>query len=290
MLPFPDDFLDGFLARHADTKCSPRNLRALAVAEFGSDPHTKRDEPEKRNVSIRAELWVRIQQYSPTQQIHQLVEVILEDWLSTVTPAQEERVAAALAMRGEWNQQRIIAAKNAKKAEKLAAKEQRDAERKAARDKKEAEALARKAERDAWYAAEQVKKAAERAEKEAARERERAEKEAARERERAAHKVAKVAEHCAKIARYTESLGKKSQWATQAEVDEVIRLAPHLASYACDCGQFHIRRAVGTSATDHAEPRPTYAERRAAQKAEWNPDTKSYDESSIHIPTQAPGA
>lgn len=251
----------------------------LAVAEFGSDPHTKRAEPEKRNVSIRAELWVRIQQYSPTQQIHQLVEVILEDWLSTVTPEQEERVAAALAMRGEWNQQRIIAAKNAKKAEKLAAKEQRDAERKAARDKKEAEALARKTERDAWYAAEQVKKAAERAEKEAARER-----------ECAARKTVKVAEHCAKIARYTESLGKKSQWATQAEVDEVIRLAPHLESYACDCGQFHIRRAVGTSATDHAEPCPTYAERRAAQKAEWNPDTKSYDESSIHIPTQAPGA
>lgn len=252
LVPFPVEFTDAWLPTVIDRNLSAKLLRAVAVEAYGSDPCKCRAQNEHRTVLIRQVLYARLKELSPIPKTAVFIEEVLEDWLSTATSEMQARVAAAILAREETWHQRRRAERNAKKAEKLAAKER-------LRTKREAEKLAEKEEKQAFYEAERVKREAEKAAQIAAR------------------KAAKAAEHCAKIARFTESRGKKSQWATQAEADEVIRLAPNLESYACDCGQFHIRRAVGTSrindpATDHAEPRPTYQQRREAQKENSQPN------------------
>ena len=246
LVPFPVEFTDAWLPTVIDRNLSANLLRAVAVEAYGSDPCKCRAQNEHRTVLIRQVLYARLKELSPIPKTAVFIEEVLEDFLSTATPEAQARIAAAILAREETWHQRRRAERNAKKAEKLAAKEK-------LRAKREAEKLAEKEEKQAFYEAERVKREAE------------------KEQLRVKRAAEKAAAHCGKIAKYTASLGKKSQFATQAEADEVIKNAPHLESYACDCGQFHIRRAVGTSrindpATDHAEPRPTYAERRAAQK------------------------
>jgi hypothetical protein len=247
---FPASFTDAWLPEASGKGWSAKSLRALAVEAFGSDPKASYSKNKKRSVSLPETLYARFKELSPAPKVCVSIEQVLTDWANNATAETQARVAAALLTREETQHQRHVAERNAKKAEKREAKEKLRAQR-------EAEALARKEEIAAFKAAERAKLAA------------------AKEAERAAAAAAKAKKkavaHCAKIAQFTERQGKQSQFATQAEADAVIKNAPHLESYACDCGQFHIRRAVGTNpsdvpVTDHAEPRPTYAERRAAQK------------------------
>jgi hypothetical protein len=217
---FPVEFTDVWLPTVAGKGFSAKTLRALCVEAYGSDPKGGYSKNKKRSVSIPETLYARFKELSPAPKVCVFIEQVLTDWADNATPETQARVAAALLTREETQHQRHMAERNAKKAEKREAKEKLRAQR-------EAEALARKEEIAAFKEAERARLAA------------------TKEAERAAAK--KAVAHCAKIAQFTERQGKKSQFATQAEADEVIKNAPHLESYACDCGQFHIRRAVGTA-------------------------------------------
>src|ERR1700678_3544472 len=152
----------------------------------------------------------------------------LEDSSHNATPEMHARVDAALLTREERQHQRHMAEKNRKKALALAEKERR-------RAKREAEKLAEKEELQKFYEAEAAQRAA------------------AKEAVRAAKAKQKAVEHCAKIAKFTERQGKKSQFPTQAEADAVISHSPQMESYECACGQYHIRRresAVGVNPSD----------------------------------------
>jgi hypothetical protein len=261
LVPFPVEFTDAWLPTVIDRNLSAKLLRAVAVAAYGSDPCKCRAQNEYRTIQIRQVLYARLKELSPIPKTAVFAEEVIKDWLSTATPEAQARVAAAILMREETQHQRRRAERNAKKAEKLAAKEK-------FRAKREAENLAQKEEKQKFYEVEAAKREADKAARIAAR------------------KAAKAAEHCGKIARYTASLGKKSQFATQAEADEVIKNAPHLESYRCDCDQYHIRKAmdsaVGTNPSDvpvsddtspssqtSAQPRPSYEDRRKQQIASW---------------------
>lgn len=230
LVPFPVEFTDAWLPTVIDRNLSAKLLRAVAVEAYGSDPCKCRAQNEHRTVLIRQVLYARLKELSPIPKTAVFIEEVLEDWLSTATPEMQTRVAAAIITREEtWHQQRRVA-RNAKKAEKLAAKA-------AARDKRDVEQLAQKAERQAFYEAERVEREAERASAVAAKAKK------------------KAVAHCAKIAKFTERQGKPSQWATKSEADEVAARFSEgksysLESYACDCGQFHIRRAVGACPSD----------------------------------------
>jgi hypothetical protein len=80
MLPFPRAWAYKFLAENADKNLSAKGLRALAVKEFGSEPH-KNKQPKKQSVSIRRELFDRLRPYSDSRKVHALIEHILEEWL-----------------------------------------------------------------------------------------------------------------------------------------------------------------------------------------------------------------
>jgi hypothetical protein len=230
---FPVEWLDTWLPTVAEKGFGARTLRALAVEAFGSDPKAGYAKNKKRSVALPETLFARLKECSPIPKVAVFVEQILLDFVTNSTPEQKSRIAAALSTRDLIQHQRRRDERNAKNAEKIAAKEKRDAARKAERDKQEAEKAAQITARKAAQEQLRAKRSAERA-----------------------------ASHCNKIASYTESLGKPSRWPTKSEADELIKNDPHLESYACECGQFHIRRA--DPATD--EPRPTYAERRAAQR------------------------
>jgi hypothetical protein len=246
---FPAEFTDKWLPDVAEKGFGAKSLRALAVEAFGSDPKAGYSKNKKRSVSIPETLYARLKEQSSIPKVAVFCEQILEDWSYNATPEMHARVDAALLTREERQHERHMAEKNRKKALALAEKERR-------RAKREAEKLAEKEELQRFYEAEAAQRAA------------------AKEAVRAAKAKQKAAEHCAKIAKFTERQGKKSQFATQAEADAVISHSPQMESYECACGQYHIRRresAVGTNhsdgkPSDHAEPRPTYAERRAAQR------------------------
>jgi hypothetical protein len=254
LVPFPVEFTDAWLPTVIDRNLSAKLLRAVAVEAYGSDPCKCRAQDEYRSILIRQVLYARFKELSPAPKVSVFIEEVLTDWENNATPETQARVAAALLAREETRHQQRRAKRNVKKAEKLAAKEKLRAQR-------EAEALARKEEIAAFKDAERARLAA------------------AKEAERAAAVAAKAkkkaVEHCAKIAQYTKSRAKLSQWPTKSEADEVIKNAPHLESYACDCGQYHIRKASDSAVGDRisavpgpdaTQPRPTYAERRAAQK------------------------
>jgi hypothetical protein len=239
---FPVEFTDVWLPTVVGKGFSAKTLRALCVEAYGSDPKGGYSKNKKRSFAIPETLYARFKELSPAPKVCVFIEQVLTDWANNATAETQARVAAAMLSREEIQHQRHVAERNAKKAGEREAKEKLRAQR-------EAEKLAQKAEREAFYEAERAAKAA----------------------RIAARKTAKAVKHCAKIALFTKRQGKPSQWQTREEVDRVLKNAPHLESYACDCGQFHIRRAVGTNPSDgkpadHAEPRPTYAERRAAQK------------------------
>jgi hypothetical protein len=181
-----------------------------------------------RAVSIPAALYARLAEVSPTQKVSTLAEAIFIEWLGRSPEEQQFCIAVAAEQKRQQKNERQRQ-RNAKRAE-------REAERKAARDKREAEALARKEEIAAFKEAERTKLSAD--------------KEAERAAAIAAKAKKKAVAHCQKIAEFTKRQGKHSQWATKSEADEVIKNAPHLESYACDCGQFHIRRAVGACPSD----------------------------------------
>jgi hypothetical protein len=88
LLPFKKADIDGWLPSVADQKnLSAKSLRALAVEKFG-EPVTAK-QPQKHAVQIRAELFARLAQHSPTRKVVMLVEQILEDWLRSKMPAAE---------------------------------------------------------------------------------------------------------------------------------------------------------------------------------------------------------
>jgi hypothetical protein len=244
LLPFPQDWLNTWLPTVANRRLSASGIRALAIEAFGSDP-SQRPMRRTRAVRIPTSLFTRLAEVSPTRKVSTLAEAIFIEWLCKSPEEQQFCIAVAAEHKRQEKNER-----ERKRTERKALKQVAAA---ALRDRREAEQLAQKAERQAFYEAERVQREAERAAAVAAKAKK------------------KAVAHCAKIAQFTERQGKKSQFATQAEADAVIKNAPHLESYACDCGQFHIRRAVGAcpsdgKPSDHAEPRPTYAERRAAQK------------------------
>jgi hypothetical protein len=271
LLPFPQDWLNTWLPTVASRRLSAAGIRALAVEQFGSDP-SQRPMRKMRAVSIPAALFARLAEVSPTQKVSTLAEAIFIEWLSKSPEEQQFSIAVAAEQKREQKNERQRQ-RNAKRAE-------REARKAALRDKRDAEKLAQKAERQAFYEAERVKRDAEKAAERDKREAEKAALKAEQRDKRDAEKLAQKAEreafyeaervkreaektaavaakakkkavaHCAKIAQYTERQGKPSQWLTKAEADEVIKSAPHLESYACDCGQFHIRRAVGACPSD----------------------------------------
>jgi hypothetical protein len=167
LLPFPDEFLDKWLPENADKQCSPRSLRALAVAAFGREPHTGNKATKKRTLSIRAELFARIQQHSPTQQIHQFVEVILESWLAAAPSAGKTAPPDSPSSGNEADdsspRQTYAERRAAQKAARLAAKEaaaqQRRETTEANKARREAERLAAEQKRNAKRTAEEQQKA-----------------------------------------------------------------------------------------------------------------------------------
>jgi hypothetical protein len=141
---FPGEFTDAWLPTVVEKGFGAKTLRALAVEAFGSDPKIgyTRNQNKRRAVRISTTLYAQFQERSPITKVAIFIEQVLEDWMSTATTIEHERVAAALEMRGEWNHQRIVAERNRKKAEKLAVKEAAAArakaryeERKAARER-----------------------------------------------------------------------------------------------------------------------------------------------------------
>lgn len=163
---FPVEFTDAWLPTVVEKGFGAKTLRALAVKAFGSDPKEgyTRKQNRKRAVSIPLTLYALFQERSPIPKVAVFIEQVLEDWLSTATPEQQARVAAALLTREEVNHQRRRAERNRVKAEKLAAKL-------AARDKREAEkraAIIAKEQRVAALRAAQAAKRPTRAERRAA--------------------------------------------------------------------------------------------------------------------------
>jgi hypothetical protein len=166
LLPFPDEFLDKWLPENADKKCSPRSLRALAVAAFGREPHTGKPKPKKRAISIRAELFARIQQHSPTQQVHQLVEEILESWLTAAQGAGKTALPDSPSSGNEADDsiprpsyaERRAAQKATRLAAKKAAAQQRRETTEANKARREAERLASEQKRNAKRTAEERQK------------------------------------------------------------------------------------------------------------------------------------
>jgi hypothetical protein len=219
LLPFPQDWLNTWVPTVANRRLSAKGIRALAVEQFGSDP-SQRPSKKTRAIHIQATIFEQLRELNQTQP-SALAEAIITAWLGKSPEEQSDCLAvAAESKRVQKNERQRK--RNAKKAE-------REAEKAAIRDKREAEALARKAERQAFYEAEAVKKEAEKLARKAAEEQRRAAK--------------KKTEHCAKIAAYTASQGKPSQWLTKEEADAVIVGNTALESYSCDCGQYHIRKA-----------------------------------------------
>jgi hypothetical protein len=93
MIPFPVEWRDAFLARHAGENLTCRGLRLLAVREFGSEP-AGRDEAtkvKKRHVTMPEELYERVRtQVGKYGNVCTLVENMLEKWLrqqAAVVPA-----------------------------------------------------------------------------------------------------------------------------------------------------------------------------------------------------------
>jgi hypothetical protein len=195
-----------------------------------------------------------------------------------------------LEMRGEWNHQRIVAERNRKKAEKLAIKaaaaarakaryEEQRAAREAEKAAREAEALARKAEVEAFRASEQAKRDAEREQKRAEREAAQAQRDAARERAEERARIAKLLANTVKG--IEQSMYGSCFKATKFKsLDEAAVAAEKYTAakgydfegFLCEnCKSFHIRadevkfEAKRQAAKEKAEPRPTYAEVRAAQ-------------------------
>jgi hypothetical protein len=295
---FPIEFTDKWLPTVYEKGFGAKTLRALCVEAFGSDPKEgyTRKQNKKRGVRISTTLYAQFQERSPIPKVAIFIEQVLEDWMSTATTIEHERVAAALEMRGEWNHQRIVAERNRKKAEKLAVKEaaaarakaryeERRAAREAEKAAREAEALARKAEVEAFRAAEQAKRDAEREQKRAQREAAQARRDAARERAEERARIAKLLANTVKgiqpsmygscsVKRVT-SFKSMDEAAVAAEKYTAAK-GYDFEGFACTkCGAFHIRAdEVKFEAKRKAamEARPTYAERRAAQ---CNPETKS---------------
>ena len=87
MLPFPPEFAYSFLEKHADDGLSCRSIRALAVKEFGREPY-EADQPKKRAVSIRSELFARLRPFSPSRKVAPFIEHLLEDWLNAQKSAE----------------------------------------------------------------------------------------------------------------------------------------------------------------------------------------------------------
>lgn len=307
---FPVEFTDKWLPTVAEKGFSARTLRALCVEAYGSDPKEgyTRSQNKKRGVRISTTLYAQFQERSPIPKVAIFIEQVLEDWMSTATTIEHERVAAALEMRGEWNHQRIVAERNRKKAEKLAVKEAAAArakaryeEKRAARESekvaREAEALRCKAERDAWYEAEQVRKAAEREQKRVEREAAQAQRAAAEQRASEHKQRLKASEKTVKgINPFHGSCGGRgvnrkhrlsgaSNYSTMEEA--AIAAEKYTAAKGYDfeafecqtCHSHHIRvdeakfEAKRLAALAAREPRPDYATRRA----NWNPETQSYE-------------
>jgi len=272
---FPVEFTDQWLPTVAEKGFGAKTLRALAVEAYGSDPKEgyTRKQNKKRGIRISTTLYAQFQERSPIHKVAIFIEQVLEDWMSTVTTEQLARIEVALALRGEWNHQRIVAERNRKKDEKLAAKEAAAARRKAKYEEgraareaekaaREAEALARKAEIAAFRVAEQAKRDAEREQKK---------------------KLMVSARQVSGIKPFYGSCATSSKY---RDMDSATLIAAKYSTakgydfegFKCEkCKSFHIRvdeAKFEAKRLTAREPRPTYAERRAAQ---WNPDTKSYE-------------
>ncbi len=82
MLPFPVDFRDAFLVRHAGENLAVHNLRALAVEEYGSEPCERRKKPTK-SISIDEGIYrvafIRLKR----KRLCVLVENLLRNWLKS---------------------------------------------------------------------------------------------------------------------------------------------------------------------------------------------------------------
>jgi hypothetical protein len=259
---FPIEFTDKWLPTVYEKGFGAKTLRALCVEAFGSDPKEgyTRKQNKKRGVRISTTLYAQFQERSPIPKVAIFIEQVLEDWMSTATTIEHERVAAALEMRGEWNHQRIVAERNRKKAEKLAVKEaaaarakvryeERRAAREAEKAAREAEALARKAEVEALRAAEQAKRDAEREQKRAEREAAQTQRDAARDR---AEERARIAKLLANTVKGIESsfYGGCLKATKFKSLDEAAVAAEKYTTaksydfegFACSkCGAFHIR-------------------------------------------------
>lgn len=286
---FPVEFTDKWLPTVVEKGFGAKTLRALAVEAYGSDPKQGYSKNKQRSFAIPETLFARLKEASPIPKVAVFIKVVLEEWLNTATTEQQSRVAASLLTLEEANHQRRRAERN----EKIAAKV-------AARDKREAEKLAQKAEKDAFYEAERVQREAEKAERKAEKQKfddtERVKREAekvaardkmgadklarkaAREAMTAAAETRRRAKHCDEVAEYAARLGKEVRWPTKEEADEVaVEFSASrgylIESFLCDkCSQWHVDRAVRTdesdgNESDHAQPRPDYAERRATQIA-----------------------
>jgi hypothetical protein len=277
LLPFPQEAARTILEKYAEhRRLSANALRALAVEEY-EEPVKACKQPQKHSLQIRETIWARLAQHATSKKIALLVELILDEWLKK--PESEQTI--------------ILASVKLQRDHKAERARERAAEKAAARDKREAEALRQKEEREAFYAAERRKRLAERAahkaEVAAAKEKHRAEKIAARAKKETIRGIEfSMFESC--------EIGKSTKFRTLDEAQEAAARYSSAKGYPfegfkCDkCPAFHIRcdevafeaarerarqrareRALGTCpsddrATDHATTRPTYAERRAAQK------------------------
>jgi hypothetical protein len=241
---FPVEFTDAWLPTVVEKGFGAKTLRALAVEAFGSDPKIgyTRNQNKRRAVRISTTLYAQFQERSPITKVAIFIEQVLEDWMSTATTIEHERVAAALEMRGEWNHQRIVAERNRKKAEKLAVKEAAAARAKARYE-----------------------------ERRAARERAAECKKKLKASEKLVLRIEPFYSSCSRASTYAS----KGNAALDAEKYSTAK-GYDFEGFECEkCHCYHIRvdeKKFEAARIAAREPRPTYAERRSAQSS---PDTPS---------------
>lgn len=258
---FPVEFTDAWLPTIVEKNFSAKTLRALAVEAYGSDPKSGQAKKNpKRSVAMSEILYSKLKELSPIPKTALFIEQILEEWLGNATLEQQTRVHTALVVQADTLRQQWVAEKKEKKAK-------REAARLAAVARSKANYEAKRAEREAEKARRCAELQAEAAAQEAAEAREAEYKQKSKQ---AASTIRGIKPFygvsCANATNYKTAAG-----AADAAARYTAAKGYDFEGFKCEkCGSFHIRvdevkyeqkRQAAIAA------RPTYAERREAQKA-----------------------
>lgn len=103
LLPFDAAKIDAWLPTVICDRLSAGSLYALAVEKFGK-PEKSHKQDDRRTTQIRATLWARLAQHSPSRKVAPLIELILEEWLAKPADAQAIVLASTELQRKQKNE------------------------------------------------------------------------------------------------------------------------------------------------------------------------------------------